>query len=208
MILSAPTRTSLTSNRRTRCRFRWADRIGVVAKTPSGSRIALLLLDARTGRGLSTRFGGDAGPVLLQWLGQNPARPRCRGSWPVTGMPRRALSGPTPTTTSPTTRRYAYRPKITTAIIIGVDTHAATHALCVVTAPTGAVQDKASLPASSAGLKRARTWIAHRAGQQAAPVVIEGPGSYEAGLSERVLAVGFSVAEPSVMGSAHRRGVG
>ena len=48
----------------------------------------------------------------------------------------------------------------------------------------------------------------HRAGQQAALVVIEGIGSYGAGLSDRVLAAGFPVAEPSVMGSADRRGVG
>ena len=54
-------------------------------------------------------------------------------------------------------------------IVIGVDTHAAAHARCVVAAATGAVQDKASFPASPAGLDRARTWIAHRAGQQAAP---------------------------------------
>lgn len=93
-------------------------------------------------------------------------------------------------------------------IVIGVDTHAAAHALCVVAAATGAVQDKASFPASPAGLDRARTWIAHRAGQQAALVVIEGIGSYGAGLSDRVLAAGFPVAEPSVMGSADRRGVG
>ena len=93
-------------------------------------------------------------------------------------------------------------------IVIGVDTHAAAHARCVVAAATGAVQDKASFPASPAGLDRARTWIAHRAGQQAALVVIEGIGSYGAGLSDRVLAAGFPVAEPSVMGSADRRGVG
>ena len=75
-------------------------------------------------------------------------------------------------------------------------------------ATTGAVQDKASFSASLAGLERARTWIAHRAGQQAALVVIEGIGSYGAGLTDRVLAAGFPVAEPSVMGSADRRGVG
>lgn len=93
-------------------------------------------------------------------------------------------------------------------IVIGVDTHAANHALCVVTATTGAVQDKASFPASPAGLERARTWIDHRAGQRPVLVVIEGIGSYGAGLSDRVLAAGFPVAEPSTMGSADRRGVG
>ncbi|MDV6278450.1 hypothetical protein R3Q06_34105 [Rhodococcus erythropolis] len=55
-------------------------------------------------------------------------------------------------------------------IVIGVDTHAAAHALCVVAAATGAVQDKASFPTSPAGLDRARTWIARRAGQQTALV--------------------------------------
>ena len=93
-------------------------------------------------------------------------------------------------------------------IVIGVDTHAATHALCVVAAVTGAVQDKTSFPASPAGLDRARTWITRRAGQQTALVVIEGIGSYGAGLSDRVLAAGFPVVEPSTMASGDRRGVG
>ncbi|MBT2271788.1 IS110 family transposase [Rhodococcus qingshengii] len=80
--------------------------------------------------------------------------------------------------------------------------------LCIVAAATGAVQGKASFPASPAGLDRARTWIAYRAGQQTALVVIEGIGSYGAGVADRVLAAGFSVAEPSTMASGDRRGVG
>ncbi|MFI7167189.1 transposase, partial [Rhodococcus erythropolis] len=48
----------------------------------------------------------------------------------------------------------------------------------------------------------------HRAGQRPVLVVIEGIGSYGAGLSDRVLAAGFPVAEPAAMGSGDRRGVG
>nr|WP_306453233.1 transposase [Rhodococcus sp. ACPA4] len=92
-------------------------------------------------------------------------------------------------------------------MVIGVDTHAAAHALCVGAAATGAAEGQSKFSSKSAGLDRARTWIAHRAVQQAALVVIEGIGSYGAGLSCRVLAAGFPVAEPSVMGSADRRGV-
>lgn len=39
-------------------------------------------------------------------------------------------------------------------MVIGVDTHAAAHVLCFVTATTGAVQDKASFPTSPAGPDR------------------------------------------------------
>ncbi|WP_094275265.1 hypothetical protein [Rhodococcus sp. OK302] len=39
-------------------------------------------------------------------------------------------------------------------------------------------------------------------------MVIEGIGSYGAGLSDRVLVAGFSVVEPSAMASGDRRGVG
>ncbi|MDI9909615.1 transposase [Rhodococcus sp. IEGM 1406] len=45
-------------------------------------------------------------------------------------------------------------------------------------------------------------------GQQPSLVVVEGIGSYGAGLSDRVLLAGFPVAELSTMGSADRRGVG
>ncbi len=93
-------------------------------------------------------------------------------------------------------------------LVIGVDTHAANHALSVVAAATGAAVDAASFPASAAGLDRARTWITRRAGEHATLVVIEGIGSYGAGLAERLLAAGLPVVEPSAMAAADRRGTG
>ncbi|MFI6959870.1 transposase [Nocardia sp. NPDC050408] len=93
-------------------------------------------------------------------------------------------------------------------LVIGVDTHAANHALSVVTAATGAAVDQASFPTSTAGLDRARAWITRRAGERATLVVIEGAGSYGAVLAERLLTAGLAVVEPSAMAAADRRGIG
>jgi transposase len=46
--------------------------------------------------------------------------------------------------------------------VIGVDTHAATHSLSVVTAATGAIVDQSMFPTSPSGLERAVTWIRRR----------------------------------------------
>ena len=43
--------------------------------------------------------------------------------------------------------------------VIGVDTHAATHTLSVITAATGAVIDQAVFSTTPSGLDRALTWI-------------------------------------------------
>ncbi|QSE86355.1 hypothetical protein [Rhodococcus koreensis] len=45
-------------------------------------------------------------------------------------------------------------------------------------------------------------------GEHATLVVIEGVGSYGAGLAERVLGSGLAVVEPAAMPAAHRRGIG
>lgn len=94
------------------------------------------------------------------------------------------------------------------AFVIGVDTHAATHSLALVTAATGAVVDRAVLPNTPPGLDRARDWITRRIDGRPALVVIEGVGSYGAGLADRVTVGGLLVAEPSAMSAAQRRGVG
>lgn len=93
-------------------------------------------------------------------------------------------------------------------LVIGVDTHAATHTLSVVNAATGAAIDRAGFPTSAAGLDRARTWIMRRAGERATLVVIEGIGAYGASLAERLHATGMTVVEPSAMAAADRRGTG
>ena len=92
--------------------------------------------------------------------------------------------------------------------VIGVDTHAATHSLALVTGTTGAIVDQAVFPNTPPGLDRALIWITHRIGGQSVLVVIEGVGSYGAGLAQRVADTGLLVAEPSAMPAAQRRGVG
>jgi transposase len=94
------------------------------------------------------------------------------------------------------------------AFVIGVDTHAATHSLALVTGATGGVIDEVVFPNSRAGLDRALTWITRKIDGQSALVVIEGVGSYGAGLADRVANAGLLVAEPSVMPAVERRGVG
>ncbi|MBN9633819.1 MAG: hypothetical protein J0H22_01045 [Actinobacteria bacterium] len=80
--------------------------------------------------------------------------------------------------------------------VIGVDTHAATHSLSLVNTSTGAVVDQSVFPNTPPGLDRALTWIINRIDGQSALVVIEGVGSYGAGLADRVTAGGLLVAEP------------
>lgn len=94
------------------------------------------------------------------------------------------------------------------AFVIGIDTHAATHALALVTAATGGIVKEAVFPNSPAGLDRALTWITGKIDGRSALIVIEGVGSYGAGLAERAVAAGLLVAEPSAMPAAERRGIG
>lgn len=92
--------------------------------------------------------------------------------------------------------------------VIGVDTHAATHSLALVAAATGAAIAEAVFPNTVAGWGRAWYWMNRRIDGQSALVVIEGVGSYGAGLAERVSTGGLLVAEPSAMPAAQRRGGG
>lgn len=93
-------------------------------------------------------------------------------------------------------------------VVIGVDTHAATHSLALVTGSTGAVVDEAVFPNTPPGLDRALNWITQRIGEHSGLIVIEGVGSYGAGLAQRVGDAGLLVVEPSAMPAAQRRGVG
>lgn len=93
-------------------------------------------------------------------------------------------------------------------LVIGVDTHAASHTLSIVTTANGAIGDQVSFPTNPAGLDRARAWITRRVGDRPTLVVVEGIGSYGAGLADRVLAAGLPVVEPAAMAAADRRGVG
>ena len=61
-------------------------------------------------------------------------------------------------------------------------------------------------PNTPPGLDRALGWITRSIAEQSALVVIEGVGSYGAGLAQRVTDAGVLVAEPSEMPASARRG--
>ena len=92
--------------------------------------------------------------------------------------------------------------------LVGVDTHAATHTVAVIDAVTGAEIDRETFPVTTAGLHRVVDWAARRAGGAATLFVVEGVGSYGAGLARVVTARGFEVVEPSTMSKAQFRGHG
>lgn len=155
-------------------------------------------------------MGGDVGRSCFGGLIRSlpDSLPRSRG--PLQACLEVLSSGPTPLRRrllEGTPRRHAHVAE-EYAFVIGVDTHAATHSLALVTAVTGGVIAGAVFPNSRAGLDRALSWITGQVGGQSALVVIEGVGSYGAGFADRVANAGLLVAEPSVMPAAERRGVG
>ncbi|GFG72270.1 IS110 family RNA-guided transposase [Mycolicibacter senuensis] len=93
-------------------------------------------------------------------------------------------------------------------IVIAADTHAATHTLALVNAVNGAVDSQEVFPNTPAGLDRACRWITRMAVGKSTLVVVEGIGSYGAGLADRVADAGLLVVEPSAMPAAQRRGIG
>jgi transposase len=91
-------------------------------------------------------------------------------------------------------------------LVIGVDTHAASHTLAAVRAATGAVGQHAKFPASPAGLRRALDWIRRRSPDATALIVVDGAGSYGAVFTEQLIAAGLIVAEaPDVPAVTRRR---
>lgn len=98
--------------------------------------------------------------------------------------------------------------------VIGVDTHAATHTLAVLTAATGSVLGTDTFPTTNPGLDRALAWIGRRTGgtgetgQGGVLVAVEGTGSYGAMLTERAELAGYRVVEAARMPAGDRRGVG
>jgi transposase len=79
--------------------------------------------------------------------------------------------------------------------VVGVDTHAASHTMSLLSAATGGVVDQRTFPTSPAGLRRALTWIRSRTHNRTCLVVIEGTGSYGALLSDCLLDGGLIVVE-------------
>ncbi|MCL2091307.1 MAG: IS110 family transposase [Micrococcales bacterium] len=86
--------------------------------------------------------------------------------------------------------------------VIGVDTHARNHVLAVLK-DTGEHVDTASFPASAQGLERAVGWAARRTGGDLAALwVVEGAGSYGAGLARAATSAGYQVLEAPRMAQA------
>ena len=93
--------------------------------------------------------------------------------------------------------------------VIGVDTHAASHSFAVIAPATTAVGQEAQFPATAAGLSRAVAWAGRHAGSpDVALVVVEGIGSYGAGVARAFTAAGYRVVEGGAQSVGDRRGTG
>ncbi len=86
--------------------------------------------------------------------------------------------------------------------VVGVDTHAATHTLTLLTAATGGVLEHRTFPTSVSGLQRTLSWITNRASDHSCLVVVEGTGSYGARLTEHLTQGGIVVAEAPTIPAA------
>lgn len=93
-------------------------------------------------------------------------------------------------------------------LLIGVDTHAASHTFALINAATGAPVDIQDFPTSPAGLRRALAWIQRRTQNQTVLVVIDGTGSYGAVLTEQLSTAGFPIAEAPDIPAHVRRAAG
>ena len=90
--------------------------------------------------------------------------------------------------------------------VIGVDTHAASHTLALITAGTGALGQQAQFPTSPSGLRRAVDRIQRHTHQAPTQILIDGTGSYGATFTEQLSAAGLTVAEaPDVAATTRRR---
>jgi transposase len=89
--------------------------------------------------------------------------------------------------------------------VVGVDTHAATHTMTLLTA-TGGVVEHRMFPNSAAGLRRALSWIGNRTQDRRCLVVVEGTGSYGAQLTEHFTQGGIVVAEAPTIPAVRPRG--
>jgi transposase len=93
-------------------------------------------------------------------------------------------------------------------LIVGVDTHAASHTFAVVASATTAIVDTAAFPANQPGMVRALAWITRRCADRPVLLVVEGTGSYGAILTDHLLTAGLPVVEAASMPASSRRGVG
>ena len=93
--------------------------------------------------------------------------------------------------------------------VVGVDTHARSHALSILIAATGAIVDEGQFPATEAGMARAIAWVARRTnGDLATLWVVECVGTYGARLASLVTQAGYRAVEAARMDARANRGVG
>ncbi len=93
--------------------------------------------------------------------------------------------------------------------VIGVDTHARSHALSILASPIGELVDEAQFPATSAGLARAVAWAHRRTGTNPNALwVVEGTGTYGARLARAATDAGYTVVEAARMNARANRGLG
>lgn len=78
--------------------------------------------------------------------------------------------------------------------VIGADTHARSHTVCIAVAGTGEVLDARTFPTSPAGLDRCCGWI-QKTTEGKVLAAVEGTRSYGAGLARVLDAAGIEVAE-------------
>lgn len=93
--------------------------------------------------------------------------------------------------------------------VVGVDTHARSHAFAILAAVTGELIANEQFPTTAAGLSRAVSWVARRtSGDLAALWVIEGVASYGARLARVAAERGYEVVEAGRMDARAHRGTG
>lgn len=147
-------------------------------------------------------------PGLPRWPDQKPARSRGRG-------PSQACLAVTSTRAgagNDATERRGHRMSIVAEhyqFVIGVDTHAASHAFAIIDAVHSGVLAQAEFPATGSGMSRAVAWAARRTdGHGAALAVVEGLGSYGAPVARTLTQAGYRVVEAQPQPAANRRGKG
>lgn len=93
--------------------------------------------------------------------------------------------------------------------VVGVDTHARNHVYAVICASTGRHLDTREFPTTTAGIKRAMTWVGrHTSGDLSTLWVIEGAASYGAILAGTVSTQGYEVVEAPWMNPKNHHGLG
>ncbi|MEU2202730.1 IS110 family transposase [Isoptericola sp. NPDC019482] len=93
--------------------------------------------------------------------------------------------------------------------VVGVDTHARSHALAILAAATGELVDQAQFPATPEAMDRAVAWVGRRTGGDLEVLwVIEGVGTYGGRLAATAATAGYQVVEAARMNARAHRGVG